>query len=178
MCKCVCLSQSQSFASFSVFLNVSSLPSSKILKSLGFCVYESFDSFKCLKSWRSPYLTQITAITAGSRPRAWEGRTETPRAPGVSRKGRILSQTYTYTTDIFRFINVLPVKQRERREASFYFHLMGELKRLMLDIIEQAYIIGSFCVSLANKTERNGNIWSLKTQHQDEFRLTAYYRLS
>lgn len=80
--------------------------------------------FKCLKSWCYPYLTQITAITAGSRPRAWEGRTETPQAPGVSREGRILSQTYTYT-DVFHFINVLLGKQRARREASLYFRLMG-----------------------------------------------------
>lgn len=42
----MCVFQSvPAFASFSVFLNVSSLPSSKILESLSFCVYESFGSF-------------------------------------------------------------------------------------------------------------------------------------
>ncbi len=107
-------------------------PQQQNTRVLSLCVYESFDGFKCLKRLTFPYLSQITTITAGSRPRAWEGRTETPRAPGVSRKGRILSQTYTYTSDVFRFINVLPAKQHERREASFHFHLMGELKRLML----------------------------------------------
>jgi len=105
--------------------------------------------FKCLKSWCSLYLTQITA---GSRPRAWEGRTETPRA----QREDPLTNIHIYWR--ISLHKCFTRKTTWEKGSLFLFSLNGRAKTsdviLSRHIIELAGLHHWPSLSLVNKTER------------------------